>query len=791
MIKRYKEIIIILLFALLSIITFREYFLSHKVPFPSNLLVSYFQPWASYKWKDYSSGPPNKPIGFDNLRIFYPIKKLAIEQIKNLEMPLWNPYNFSGNPLLASYQSAIFHPLSFMFFFLPQIDAWSIIIILLPFLASIFTYYFLKELSLSRKSSFFGAVIFAFSGFMIVWWEEMFMSAYSALFLPLVLYGIEKLYKKITVFSFVLLTLALTFSILSGFFQMTLYIWIFSFVWLIFRYSKERKTEVLIYSVAAYVLALLISAIHLIPSFEAFQLSARGSTDIKNIFQEYFLQLPQLATFIAPDYFGNPGTYNFLGRGFFYEKVVFVGIPALFFALFEIFSFKNNTTKEKFLKIAFILTFSLAFNLPTSWFILYDLKIPFLSVILPSRITLLSTFCLTVLAAYGIERFFKEKNKKKILIVSFLLFASITFMWVYGYFYWKNEPLSVFSKVLLKNMIVPTIIFTSCLVLISLYYFRNKLKNYVIFSFIFLSFLSSFYFASKYLYFSDADFVFPSNNVISQLQKISGINRFWGVGNGYIDKNFATYFNFFSPEGFDAYYIKRYGELLFAAQNKGKLSDQIPRTDASLTGTKDINDIPKDLSRKRLMYLLGVKYIVAENTNVNKSKDLVNIWSDSKFTIYENKTVLPRAFLTNQYKVIENSQGILDNIFNNTLDLSQVVILEEYPNLVSKVKEFKGNAKVISYKHSKVIIESDSNHQGILFLSDNYYPGWKAFVDNKEAKIYRANYSFRGVVVPQGKHTVIFEYKPKSFYIGAFVSLSGIIIILIFSIKIRYNKNLR
>ena len=70
--------------------------------------------------------------------------------------------------------------------------------------------------------------------------------------------------------------------------------------------------------------------------------------------------------------------------------------------------------------------------------------------------------------------------------------------------------------------------------------------------------------------------------MLSRLKNISGINRFWSFGNGSIETNFTTYYNLFSLEGYDSFYIKRYGELLFAAQNRGKFSTQIPRADAKL-----------------------------------------------------------------------------------------------------------------------------------------------------------------------------------------------------------------
>lgn len=54
---------------------------------------------------------------------------------------------------------------------------------------------------------------------------------------------------------------------------------------------------------------------------------------------------------------------------------------------------------------------------------------------------------------------------------------------------------------------------------------------------------------------------------------------------------------------------------------------------------------------------------------------------------------------------------------------------------------------------------------------------WKAFVDDKETSIYRANSAFRAVFVPKGKHTIRFIYDPQSFKIGAVVSLMSLVIL--------------
>src|SRR3989344_3001921 len=79
------------------------YFLSDKVPFPSAYQVNNFAPWSTYEqfW-----GPVKNGAMPDIITQIYPWRYLAIETWKSGEIPLWNPYIFSGNPLLANYQSA-------------------------------------------------------------------------------------------------------------------------------------------------------------------------------------------------------------------------------------------------------------------------------------------------------------------------------------------------------------------------------------------------------------------------------------------------------------------------------------------------------------------------------------------------------------------------------------------------------------------------------------------------------------------------------------------------------------
>ena len=77
-----------------------------------------------------------------------------------------------------------------------------------------------------------------------------------------------------------------------------------------------------------------------------------------------------------------------------------------------------------------------------------------------------------------------------------------------------------------------------------------------------------------------------------------------------------------------------------------------------------------------------------------------------------------------------------------------------------------------SYKDETITLNVNASGSNFLFLGDTYYPnGWKAYIDGRETKIYRANHNFRGIVVPEGKHKVEFVYLPASFIISKYLSL--------------------
>src|SRR5207253_2833401 len=80
-----------------------------------------------------------------------------------------------------------------------------------------------------------------------------------------------------------------------------------------------------------------------------------------------------------------------------------------------------------------------------------------------------------------------------------------------------------------------------------------------------------------------------------------------------------------------------------------------------------------------------------------------------------------------------------------------------------------------SYTPDKVTIKAVMGCDGMVVLSDTFYPGWYATVDGKPARIYEVDAALRGALVPQGTHTVEMVYRPRSVYWGAGLTVLGLV----------------
>jgi len=188
----------------------------------------------------------------------------------------------------------------------------------------------------------------------------------------------------------------------------------------------------------------------------------------------------------------------------------------------------------------------------------------------------------------------------------------------------------------------------------------------------------------------------------------------------------------------------------------------------------------------RLLNLLNVKYVVSHNSMRAYGYNKVN---ESPYaSIYLNDEWLPRAILLRRQIVMRDEDAVFDYITSKKFDPKKEIIFEdniEIDNVANSNIEIpeKDRVDILEYEPSRVNIDVSCKKEAFLLLSDTYYPGWKAYIDNKEAKIYRANYFLRAVKVPQGEHLVEFIYDPLSFRIGAFISIIALLSLIIYLLK--------
>lgn len=781
----------ILIFLFLTLILFRKIFWG-LLPIPSaELVVGYF-PWNAGGWQGFQEVIPFKAIvATDVFRQQFPWLNLSFDQVRQGKWPLWNPYNFSGIPHLANSQIHFFYPGNLLFFLLPQTTAWVVFVCLTPILSMFFMFLYTKKLSLSYPARIFTSMAFAFSSIMIFWLEWGFI-AHGLIYLPLFLWLIEEILAKTKRWQFFAFIFLIFTELTSGYFPLTIYVFIFCFFYFLYRFLtaprvKSFKKKVLILVFLATLSGILLSSIQLLPTLEAYRLSARQVEESKKIFTHYLLSPRHLITIFVHDFFGNFMTRNFWDRDYT-EIVGWFGVVALIFAFLGIFLARHKL--KKFYLASVILSLLFAFKNPVA-FLPQILKIPILSSGLPSRSLLIFQFSMIVLGGMGLDRIMNYElrimNLKKIfkvLIPIGLVYGGLWFFVLFGKRFLSGEEWGWRLQVSQRNLILPSFVFLGTAFSLVLLIKLKKLKKLFLGLIFCLACLEYFYFANKFLPFGPKEYIFPQHPLIEFLKENQELHRHYGIAEAKIDNNFATFLGLYSTEGFDSLYPQKYGEFL-ASASEGKKPKELLRSDA-LFPQRDTQQ------RRKAFNLLGVKYLLGR-TDRKKPEGEIDfskgeyelVWQQGNIQVFENKKVLPRAFLVGDYKVASSDNQILSLLFSDDFKTRESIILEEEITGFARKRLLESSAEIIDYQPNQVLLKTDSYEEALLFLSDTFDPGWRAYIDEKEKQIFRANYIFRAIRVPAGKHKIKFIYQPESFILGKRISfcvlllISGSLVLLI------------
>ncbi len=775
--KRYLFPIIASIFCLLLV--FWKLPLHGQLPFPGHLLVGRFFPFNTVAYPDYPLGVPYKEfISADTIRQTYPWRQLAIDQLKQGQIPWWNPYSFSGTPLLANLQSAPFYPLNLLYWVFPFNSAWILQVLLQPVLATLFTFLFLRSLKLSPLSAFIGGLTFAFSGFMTVW-LQLNTVGHAALWLPLLLWSLSKATKHPIYYS--LSTLALTSSFLAGHIQTSLYVTLFAIVYLFFLHFQPRPQPTqlprfhlhFLGPFLVFLSTFLLILPQYLPTFELLRLAPRQQSD-PAIFNQFLLPPSHLVTLIAPNFFGNPATNNYWGQDYG-EFMAYFGLVGLILVLIS-FTQKSKTPLHRFFIATFFITLFLSLPHSISRLPLL-LRLPLFSSSAPSRILFLTHFSAAILTAFGYQLISHPKSRFPFKLLLFIT-STLILLWIIttGSWFSTTDPVATSQwRVASRNLIIPSLLFLFSTPILFLRHRRLPfvyLRLPVLFLLIPLSLLDFSLFSNKYLPFTEPKFIFPSNPLFSKLQQSPDYSRFFGDFTASVTSNTSIPYHLYSPEGYDSLYSSRYGTLLTYAANQGQPSNSIPRSDANLPINQD------NFYRQRLQDLLSIKYILHKNDFPHSDfdhdisrfpeSDYQLIWQQANFQIYHNLSALPRAYLVSH--VIKHNfnqdQQVLDTLFDPKFDPTTSIVIQDhnhvsFPGFTTPKPPAPYSLHIDSYTPHQIDITISTPADQFLVLTDTYYPGWKAYLDGTPLAILPANYIFRTVFVPAGQHQLVFRYQPQ------------------------------
>src|SRR5260221_6208858 len=511
------------LFIFLTVlIFFRPFILKGFLPIPSDTIVGLYHPFRDGLAAQYPRGFPYKNFLItDPVRQEYPWKNLTVEMEKKLQFPLWNPYSFSGYPLLANFQSAVFYPLNMLFFVFPFQFSWGIFIFLQPLFAGIFLYMYLRNCKLSISASSLGAITFMFCGFSVVWLEWGNVVS-TLLWVPLILLAIDHLVISWQKKWVIIFAISEIMSFLAGHLQVWFYCLLITNAYLFLRLYENTKNTTTKHFLNEFLKRyfpfalvglgiVIITVTQWVPTVAFIALSARGVDQNYLITPGWFLPWQHLIQFVAPDFFGNPATLNYFGIWNYAEFIGYIGIAPLLFALFAIIFRRDK--KTIFFTLA--LTIALLFALPTPIGKLpFRLGIPFLSTAQPTRLMGIIDFCLAILAAFGFDYFLRQKKKTILWVLGVVgLFFGASWIYVLRFHVGITFEESLISK---QNLLLPSAFFSiAALLIVALVVFRQKKVAFLLsVLLLLLTIFDLVRFGEKFTPFTPSSYLFPQEKVL-------------------------------------------------------------------------------------------------------------------------------------------------------------------------------------------------------------------------------------------------------------------------------------
>lgn len=757
--------------------------------------------WAN----EYIEKNAQNPLLLDQDTQFLVWHQLVSEVLRTKNnFPLWNPYEFAGQPLVGNAQSALFYPPNLLLSILRAPQVASVRAIFNLFIAGFFTFLFCKSLKIKSGGAVIAALAFMLSGPIVVWLGHPHGNVLATL--PLLMWTAEKTLQSRRFYPWGIITsLAIGLTLLGGHFQTSFQNLFISGLYIIIRLfqlpvGRQQKARVLMVFASASIFGVFIGSIATLPFLELLSKSSTlqsGRGEPKEHLLYHSAWLPYLSTIVTsiiPNFFGNPHSGNYWwpcrhATLNYNEQAIYIGLIPLSLAVFGVFS--RDREKAVFLCASLaILCLCIAWRLPG--FELIN-NLPIFNMISSGRLKFYFAFFGAVLAGIGFERLMENyrqdarippKTLFLTLVPSLLVIVILCTIFIFIHVYHLvninhqfnhlsilNKIIDYNDKIFKFNEFKTLISFISALVFIGLLLLKVKKPHFASLvkkSMFLMIALELIVLAWNYNPAVPENLVYPPSAVTKYLSKEDAPYRV--ISRHMFAANYGTPYHIAQLQAYDLPVPKRIADLYRAWGGKGR--DYFAQWDYHWP----------------ILNWLNVKYIITSDDI--GSADLKLVYRRNAVKIYENIHCLPRAYMAYHYRYLKNDREKLNILTSTIFDYKNIVILGQplplYQEASLENYQFTDNQNHVEFIHyetdrAKIIV--DTLHPGLLIMSDMLFPGWKARVDKAESPIYEANYAFRAVFIPAGKHTVEFYYQPISFMIGKWVTIMSLIVLLLLTIS--------
>jgi len=178
---------------------------------------------------------------------------------------------------------------------------------------------------------------------------------------------------------------------------------------------------------------------------------------------------------------------------------------------------------------------------------------------------------------------------------------------------------------------------------------------------------------------------------------------------------------------------------------------------------------------ERAWEMLNVKYVITWRNELYAPSTIIyqEPASDGATYVHRLDKVAPRAWIVHQAEQA-SAREMVTRLAEPEFDFERVALVEEPVSRWAGEQVGRGvgeQVEFVSFLPGHIVLQVDAGANGLLVLSEIFYPGWQATIDDVSESVISANYILRALPVSAGAHKVVLEFVPKSFWFGALISL--------------------